>query len=101
MSLKRFSRVCLWKNFLGNIRGMTSGEFLWGVSLERSSREYERGASLSGALLWGVSLERFSGVCLWRDFIDCCCVSLERFSEIIRGMPLWKVSLGCVSEDTD
>ena len=47
MSLERFSReyqrgdsresfsgVCLCRDFLGNIRGMTSGEFLWGVSLE-------------------------------------------------------------------
>ena len=60
-------------------------------SLEDFSREHQRGDSL----------ESFSGVCLWRDFIECCCVSLEGFSENIRGMPLWKVSLGCVSGDTD
>ena len=33
-SLESFSGVCLWMDFLGNISGMTSGEFLWGVSLE-------------------------------------------------------------------
>ena len=60
-SLESFSGVCLWRDFLGNIRGMTSGEFLWGVSLERFSREYERGASL----------ERFSGVCLRRGSLGC------------------------------
>ena len=47
MSLERFSReyqrgdsresfsgVSLSRDFLGNIRGMTSGESLWGVSLD-------------------------------------------------------------------
>ena len=33
-SRESFSGVCLCRDFLGNIRGMTSGEFLRGVSLE-------------------------------------------------------------------
>jgi hypothetical protein len=45
-------------------------------SLEGISREYQRGDSL----------ESFSGVCLWKDFL-----------RNIRGLTLWRVSLGCVS----
>jgi hypothetical protein len=70
-SLESFSGVCLWRDFLGNSRGVTlwrvfSGLFLWrdflrycGVSLEGFSREYQRGDSL----------ESFSGVFLWRDVL--------------------------------
>ncbi len=63
-SLESFSEVCLWKDFLGNIRGVTlwnvslgcvSEELLWGVSLEGFSAEYQRDA------IWRVSLESVSG----------------------------------------
>ena len=46
------------------------------ASLKGFSREYHRGDSL----------ESFSGVCLWKDFLW-----------NIRGVTLWRVSLGCVS----
>ena len=60
-SLESFSGVCLWRDFLGNIRGMTS--------------EYQRGDSL----------ESFSGVCLWRDALRChtACVT----GRCISGIP--------------
>ena len=51
-SRESFSGVCLWRDFLENIRGVTSDEFLWSVSLEGFSRVLW---CVTGGIFWGIS----------------------------------------------